>query len=360
MMSCTDFFGDRQFTRLVLGEQHGQVATALADLPHVDRRAGLHAVGESELECRHPFERRTVFVDADLGIVVVQQRIAEPDDGRQHVVQPVCGREREARRIVFGDPTHVGAGQTVGLLFGHQRRGVVVGHPGLVLNGVPVLVREHHRHAHVAVGLLQRGQELTAVPSDGVVVKAVARVHDSVRGVAAELGVVEAVCVPGDQLLHGFETRRRRNRRSAASQNSSMSLIAWRPSSSISPSSVPRTSRGGIRGNGSKTAGPVGGGHTRDAEGVVEHRDGVALQRRAARRDEQRRGHRDHGAHQVSWGHGRRLSGVCRRPGRPARGVSRQDSESNQPARKRSSACRTRTVSVVAQNGGSDARRNPL
>ena len=90
MMSCTDFLVIAQFTRVILGEQHGQVATALADLPHVDRRAGSHAVGESELECRHPFERRTVFVHADLGIVLVQQGIAESDDGRQHVVQPVC------------------------------------------------------------------------------------------------------------------------------------------------------------------------------------------------------------------------------------------------------------------------------
>ena len=146
-----------------------------------------------------------MFVHPDLRIVFVQHRIAERDDRCQHVVQTVTGRQCEARRIVFGDPPHVRAGQAVGLLLGHQRRRVLNDHAGLVLDGVAVLVGEHHRHAHVAVGFLQRRQQLTAVPSDGLVVVAETRVHDSVRAVAAELGVVESVGVPGDHVLHGLE-----------------------------------------------------------------------------------------------------------------------------------------------------------
>ena len=42
------------------------------------------AVGEAELERRDPFERRAVFVDADFGIVLAQQRVAERDHRRQH------------------------------------------------------------------------------------------------------------------------------------------------------------------------------------------------------------------------------------------------------------------------------------
>ena len=95
---------------------------------------------------------------------------------------------------------HVRPCEAVGLLLGHQRRRALLGQPGLALNGVAVLVGEHHRHAHVAVGVAQRGQEFAAVPSDGLVVVAERRIDESVRVLAAELAV-ESVGVPGDQCL---------------------------------------------------------------------------------------------------------------------------------------------------------------
>ena len=62
------------------------------------------------------------------------------------------------------------AGQAVGLLLGDQRRGALLVELGLLLDRVAVLVGQHHRDRHVAVGLAQRGQQHAAVPADGVVV----------------------------------------------------------------------------------------------------------------------------------------------------------------------------------------------
>ena len=106
-------------------------------------------------------------------------------NARQHVIQPVGGAEREARRLPVGHPEQVDAGEAIGppladdggIFPCHQFRHL--------LQRVPEFVRQHAVDGHVAEVALRNGHEYPAVPGNQVAARSVESVDEMVGVVVA-------------------------------------------------------------------------------------------------------------------------------------------------------------------------------
>jgi hypothetical protein len=135
----------------------------------------------------------------------VLRRIAQGDQPREHVVEPVTGTQREARRLARRHPVQIDAREAIGLLFVDDR-GVAFGDEFRhVLQGVPVFVCKRPRDRHVAEIALRVRKQLPAIPEDHVAATVVGSVDAPIGLGVADGRAVGVLGVVGDQLVDGRE-----------------------------------------------------------------------------------------------------------------------------------------------------------